>query len=259
MGFFGDLFGGKDPKTETKVMWDPLKKSVSTPMSSFLASNVGKGLPRYEGQMYEPLDKDTMNRYSEFMGLDAGSWFDKAVGDPETKRFKEELLPEITEGFAGNLRGSGRYRAEEAGISKFSESLAQTRAQAIPGIAGAQWKMGSERAAYEDVKYQREYTDWLKSLPEFNPVLDKAMAFLAGPTGRDVYTITDPGSKGVLGDIFSMIGDIGGSGAFNDWFKKGDTASTATGGGGGSSTLYGGADPSTGYDPNNDITEWWGQ
>lgn len=202
--FYKKAWEGTGPSFQTKEIWDPLKKKVSTPLSSFLASGVGKGLPRYEGDLSTGLDPMASNRYSEFMGLDAGSWFDKAVGDPETKRFREELLPEITEGFAGSLRGSGRYRAEEAGIGRFSEALAQTRAQAIPQISGQQFGMGLEKAKFEDVGKQREYADWLKSLPEMNPILDKAMSFLAGPTGRDVLSYVDPGQQGWLKDVLEM-------------------------------------------------------
>jgi len=208
MSWLSKAWGGTDPKIMTKEVWDPLKKAVSTPMSEFLASNIGKGLPRYEGKLYEGLDPLAENRYSEFMGLDAGAWFDEYVGDPETKRFKEEMLPEIREGFAGSLRGSGRFRAEEAGISKFSESLAQQRGLAIPGISQQQWEMGVGRQAIEDVGRQREYTDWLKSLPEFNPILDKALAFLAGPTGRDIITGIDPGKSGWLKDLAGMAVDV---------------------------------------------------
>jgi len=207
--------GGGGEQIVSKEFQDPLKHHVATPMARFLGEGIGRGLPKYEGEMYEPLDPYTKSRYSEFMKLDPGEWFEEAVGGPETKRFKEELLPEIREGYAGSLRGSGRFRAEEAGIGRFSEYLAGERARQIPEISKAQFGMGMSRAAYESVGKEIKYKKWLSELPEYNPILDKAMAFLAGPTGRDVAVATDPGQKSPWGDLLKMGMEI-----FQQWQTK---------------------------------------
>lgn len=211
MGVFSGLkraWYGDKPKIIKEVVEDPYKTAISSPLSSYLARQVGQGLPRYTGDLQAPLDDATMSRYSEFMGLSASDLFEEAIGGPETRRFKEELLPEIREGYAGSLRGSGRYRAEEAGINKFSESLVAERAKFIPGITQAQIEAGFKKAEYEDIGKQREYTDWMKSLPEMNPVLDKALAFLAGPSGRDIIAGVDPGRTGWLKDLTQMTIDL---------------------------------------------------
>ena len=215
--------GGGEGGIISKEFQDPLKYGVASPLSRFLAENVGKGLPKYEGDLYEPLDPYTESKYSDFMKLDPGDWFEEAVGGPETKRFKEELLPEITEGYAGSLRGSGRYRAEEAGIGKFSEYLAGERARQIPAIAQAQFGMGMTRSAYQNVGKELEYKEWMRTLPETNPILDKALAFLSGPTGRDIAVATDPGQKSPWMDLLGMGMDI-----WKTWQSKTSTSTTTT-------------------------------
>lgn len=154
----------------TKEIVDPLKKQVATPYSEYLKTQVGKGLPQYEGE--KPWESEA---YKSFADLDPGEWFQGAVADPAMKEFKEELLPEIREGYAGSLRGSGRFKAEEAGISQFSEYLATERTKAMRDIPKEQFAMKQQ-------KYMMEYNDWLKSLPQNNPALQLASQFLSKQT-----------------------------------------------------------------------------
>ena len=196
-------FSGRKPSIMTKTIVDPHKKAVSTPMSQYLASEIGKGLPKYEGDLSYKFSPEESRSYSDFLALDAGEWFDKAVGDPATKHFKEEMLPEITEGYAGALRGSGRYRAEEAGIGKFSEALAVQRYKAEREIPAQQFAMSLEYAKRQDIGFAREYNDWLKSLPQMNPALTQAMQYLQDTTGTGttVLTALDKGQKGGWTDL----------------------------------------------------------
>ena len=198
--------GGSEPSLKKEVIIDPYKTAISSPLSKYLASQVGKGLPRYEGRMYEPLSEEYESRYKSFLGVDPGEWYDKAVADPTIREFKEEFLPEIREGFAGSLRGSGRFRAEEEGMTELSQGLAQGRAMAEIEIPKAQSEMEMQRAAYKRTGYALEYADWFKSLPEMNPMLDKALQFLSGPSGRDVVTYMDPGKAGKGGMIGAGLG-----------------------------------------------------
>ena len=50
--------------------------------------------PSYEGVDME-FDPESESRYKDFLALDPGDWYEEAVAGPETKRFKEELLPII--------------------------------------------------------------------------------------------------------------------------------------------------------------------
>ena len=206
-------WGGTDPEIMTKEVKDPLKTAVANPMSTYLSQEVGKGLPGYTGQMSEELDPKAYSRYQEFLSLNAGDWFDKAVGDPEMKRFKEEILPEVEEGWAGSLRGSGRYRDVEDTATQFSEGLAQQRAQAEVTIPQAQLAMAGGYKAMRDADYKLEYDDWFKSLPQLNPALTQAMNFLHDSvgTGTTVLSALDPGQKGWFSDLMGSVVSLAGA------------------------------------------------
>lgn len=198
-------WGEREASIMTKKVEDTTKTAVSGPLSSYLSSNIGKGLPRYTGALYEPFDADAYSRYKEFLSMDPGKWFDKAVAEPETARFKSELLPELREGYAGGLRGSGRYFSEEEAMNKFSTALSQERYQAMRDIPKEQFTMASEYKKMRDQERMLEYQDWFKSLPENNPILGKALEFLNANTGIDFLSATDPGQKGWFADLLATV------------------------------------------------------
>lgn len=196
-------FGGRKASIMTKTVTDTLKKGVATPMSEYLKSNIGKGLPHYEGTLSGQVDQYGQNAYSKFMKMDAGDWYNKAVYEPSMKDYKRDVLPVIREGYAGNLRGSGRYSAEESGLNRFSESLAQGRYKAERDIPQLQFNMALNLAKQRDVEYGRRYNDWMKSLPQANPVLGQALTFLNEQTssGTHILSAKDPGQKSAWGDL----------------------------------------------------------
>jgi len=226
-------FSGEKASIMTKEVVDPQKKAVSTPMSKYLASQVGVGLPKYEGQLSYDFNPQEMKSYSDFLSLDAGDWYDKAVADPATKHFKEELLPEITEGFAGSLRGSGRYRAEEAGINEFSESLAIGRYKAEREIPAQQFAMASQYKQMMDIGYAREYNDWMKSLPQMNPALGQAMQYLqeSTSTGTTILSALDPGKEGGWKDLLKAGAHVAAAFITGGASIPASAASYASGGG----------------------------
>lgn len=194
---------GRAPGIITKEVVDPQKRAVSTPMAKYLASEVGKGLPRYPGDLSAPLPEGGERALSDFLALDPGDWYQKAVADPAMKEFKEELLPIIREGYAGSLRGSGRFRAEEAGISELTEMLAQGRYIAERDIPGQQFAMATKYKELQDINLAREYSDWAKSLPQASPVLGQALQYLqeSTSTGTTILAALDPGQKGGWADL----------------------------------------------------------
>jgi hypothetical protein len=201
-------WGAKDPEIVTQTVTDPAKTGVSSPLSSYLAGGIGKGLPAYSGNLTEELDPQAYNRYQEFISLDPGAWFDKAVGDPSTKKFKEDFMPELTESFAGNLRGSGRYSSALGAMTTFSDDLAAQREKAMVSIPQEQFKMASEYKAQKDADYLTQYNAWMKTLPEFNPVIGQALSFLQGPTGTDTLSYLAPGQKGWFVDAAKIVTDL---------------------------------------------------
>lgn len=210
-GFFedvGDFLFGTEPEIMTKEVRDPIKTAVSQPLSSFLSSKIGKGLPKYGGELYSEIDPQAESRYKEFMSLDAPTFFEEKVAQPAIRRFREDLLPDIKEGFAGSLRGSGRVGTELQAISKFSSDLAEKQGQFELSLPVQQLSMASKRKAQLDADFTKTYKEWYKSLPEMNPVLEQALGFLGSPTGVDVLTATDPGTEGSFIDLIKIGADI---------------------------------------------------
>jgi len=196
---------GKKPSIETMIIEDPYKIAVSSPLSSYLSTQIGKGLPRYGEQtgkaLYEPIDTSA---YSKFLSIEPGEWYTKAIQEPTLKAAREET-PFIEEGWAGSLRGSGRFRDVEDYWSDVSETLAQGRYAAELQIPQAQFGMAQSYAQQRTQQMQLEYADWMKSLPEMNPNLSRALQFLAGPTGRDVIGYQQPGMTSGSEQITQML------------------------------------------------------
>lgn len=173
-------------RTETVV--DPLKKAVASPYSSYLSSQIGKGVPRWEGEEFPDFEYDDKYKssYEGFMSMDPASFFEKNITQPTMKRWGEEVAPIISEGWAGSLRGSGRYKDLEDSSMAVSERLTETAAQYIPNMYSQQLSMGGKQAAAyyaaDTARFNFEYQDWLKSLPQYNPVLGQAAQFLSKNT-----------------------------------------------------------------------------
>lgn len=185
IGIFGSgLFGGKKKSGSNIVnVLDPYKSKISEVLTPYLTSKIGEGLPSYTGKLYEDMNQGTVNNMNQFLATDPATWFNKAVAEPETARFKSELLPELREGYAGSLRGSGRYATEEGAMTDFETNLSQQRYGAMLDIPQKQFDMASAYKKLKDLDYQLEYQNWFTSLPENNPVLGQALQFLSADSG----------------------------------------------------------------------------
>ena len=187
---------------------DPIKTAVSNPLSSYLSTQIGKGLPRYTEAtgkaLYEPIDTSA---YSKFMSIDPGEWYTKAIQEPTLKAAREEV-PFIEEGWAGSLRGSGRFRDVEDYWSDVSETLGQGRYQAELEIPQAQFQMAGRYAEARTRQIAAEYADWVQSLPENNPTLSQAIQFLQSDTGINYVTYQNPAKKSNTG---ALIGTLAGA------------------------------------------------
>lgn len=184
--------GEREPSIMQKVNVDPLQQQVATPLSNYLASRVGQPLEGAPG-----LDVDAESRYKEFMGVSANELFDKYIAGPQTEAFKRDFLPLEAEGYAGALRGSGRYRNEEDNINRFQQDLAGLRYKANTEIPQQQFNMAAAKQAIE-------YQNWWNTRAENNPALKMALDFLSNAnTGTTITSFLDPGKKGWFGDILN--------------------------------------------------------
>ena len=205
MSWISSLFKEKAPSIQTQTFTDPAKANVANPLSAYLASEVGKGVPKYEDA--PTIDPEATNRYKEFLGLNANEYFDKYVAEPQTEAFKRDFLPVLQEGYAGNLRGSGRYRSEEDAVNRFSEDLAGLRYTANTEIPMKQMEAATKYYAMQDLEYSRNYENWYKSLPENNPALVQAIQFLSEgvSSGTTLLQQNIPGQKGAGSTLLGML------------------------------------------------------
>jgi len=204
----GNWWTGRSPSLQTKTIIDPLKMKVSSPLSDYLSREIGKGLPRYEGPLYYELSPEAQSRYTEFLSLKPEDWFREKVTQPTMETWREEVLPVIEESWAGSLRGSGRYRDVEDAYTNLTKKLAEVGGQQIPSLYSSQIGTALAYKGARDIDYEREYKDWLKSLPEMNPAIEQALAFLGKPTGMDTLAYFDPGSRGLLGDLLGTLAQV---------------------------------------------------
>jgi len=204
MGFFSSIFGGGGKEEEQKPSYeqssksyDPLqaeKNAVATPLSKFLSNNVGKGVGEF------PTDPNYTNRYNEFMAQNPMEYFKTNVSDPAYAQFTKYAKPVIDEGYAGALRGSGRYGAQEAGYVGLGESLGNTAATFIPSFSQAQLSAGQ-------TEFSRQYQNWYQGLAENNPVLSQAINFInSGRNNTESYGAVYP-EQGA--GLFDMLGSQG--------------------------------------------------
>jgi len=198
----------KSPGMKTMIIEDPYKIAVSSPLSEFLSRQVGKGLPSYTQttgkSLYEPLDPKAVSSYQNFLSMSPSEWYQKGVEAPTLKAMREQI-PLIEEGWAGGLRGSGRFRDVEDYIGDTMETIAEGRYKAELEIPQAQFGMAQQYSQTVTQQKMLEYADWLQSLPEMNPALDKAIQFLAGPSGRDVITYQEAAKKGNSGAMWGAL------------------------------------------------------
>ncbi len=204
----GQLLGGKDaiygtdPEILTKSVTDPSKQAVNNPLSAFLASNIGKGVPRYEGKLTGDLPYGGGGSVNDFLGLSYGTLKDEASAN-----FRNNYS-DLLESSAGALSSSSRAYNDVTALTGLELGLADKR----QGLATAQYDIASRMQAAETASRQAEYQEWIRTQPEYSPILDKAIAYLNDQTstGTTVLSALDPGKQGIMGDLIKAAATAAG-------------------------------------------------
>ena len=204
----GILFGDA-PGIMTETVTDPLKQNVASPLSKYLASQTGQGVARYTGDFAGKFPEGSLESAQNFMDIDPESFFAENIAAPATSKFKDQLAVS-KEDFAGRLSGSGRFRTEEESISKFNTELASSKANFLINTPQAQFAVAQQIKQEDDKRVQLQYQDWLKSLPQYNPVLEASLKFLneSTSTGTTVLSYLDEGSDGIIGGVLNAVASI---------------------------------------------------
>jgi hypothetical protein len=202
-----EMLFGKGPSIQTQTLKDPMKESVASPLSRFLSEQTGQGVPRFGKQILTDLPEGGGGSVSDFLKMDEESFFNQYVKDPAISTFEEELLPLIHEDFAGSLSGSGRLRAEGDAARGLARDLAVSRGQFAMDLPAKQLELSTKMKEQNDKEAQAQYTDWLKSLPIYNPALQQSLQFLSEGTntGTTVLSYLDQGQKGIFGDLLAAL------------------------------------------------------
>jgi len=205
-------FSGSEPYFLTQDVVDPQKKAVSTPLSSFLASQVGKGVGEFPGQTAAPFSAEGDERINEFLALSPKQFFQENVIDPTFKKFSEDVLPVVEEGFAGSLRGSGRFGSVQQAGADVAEGLVETGAQFIPQMYQAQADVATSRKMTAEAVELQDFQQWLQGLPQYNPAMQQALTYLSKSTGTGTTTLSAliGGKSGWAADL---VGDAIGAAA----------------------------------------------
>ena len=210
MSWLSNFLGGGSDNEEssgfkTQAVVDPLKQAVASPLSSYLASQIGKGLDKYPGDLFVPLDAATEKNYKNYTALDAGDYFTKNNQDPATAIFKRDFDATTREGYAGNLRGSGRFGAEEDAINRFSQGLATQRGTFVPEFNAKQVEMGKTYWGIKNAENQALVEDWYKTLPQNNPAINQALQYLNNQTSTGTDWLASVNNQPEQGNWFNDI------------------------------------------------------
>ncbi len=209
--FFSDLFSGKDAKITTQSSVDASKKAVADPLSSFLANNIGSGVPRYGKDILTPLPEGGGASVNPFLKSTVDDVFGR-IQDTANKTFKNNYS-DLLEGSAGALSSSSRAYNDNTAITNLSLGLSGQRSALEQSLPGAQVDVATKVKAANDLEANAQYQDWMKSLPEYNPILDKALSFLSNQTssGTTVLSALDPGKNAGIYDILKAAAQVGGA------------------------------------------------
>lgn len=169
-------------------------------------------------------------------------FFRTSIFDPAFKDLQETLIPEIESQFAGNFFSSARagatteaieaFGSEQAGILAeiqfaneqqriaLEESAAARQLTAAGqatelgaleeavslGRIEASQTFGSLPRRLEQARLDAEFDEFIRTLPEFNPVIAQALSFLGTP---GLTAVIDPGTESPFGDILGAAATIG--------------------------------------------------
>lgn len=211
--FFSSLFGGSSPSIQTQTVTDPSKTAVANPLSSYLSSQVGQGLPSYTEQLVAPLPNQGGNAVAPFLNLTADQLVSQN-NNAATSAFKN-TYSDILEQSAGGLSSSSRAYNDNTAVTNLELGLNQQDTTIEEQLPAEQLSLSQGLAANQTQQDQAAYQNWYTSLAQNNPAIAQALQFLGNNTssGSTVLSATDPGTNGILGSLIGAAGTVAGAAA----------------------------------------------
>lgn len=204
----GGLYESTDPNIMTKEIIDPAKQAVSNPLSSFLTGNIGQGIPRYGKPILTDLPQGGGASVNPFLSQTVDSLY-SGIRDSAVGQFKN-TYSDLLEQSAGGLSSSRRAYNDNTAVTNLSLGLADKRAALELGLPQAQLGVATSLKDSADKEANAQYQDWMKSLPEYNPILDKAINYLSNntSTGSTILSALDPGRESDIMGLFKAVAPI---------------------------------------------------
>jgi hypothetical protein len=168
----------------------------------------------------------------------------KGIYDESFDRLQTDILPLVEGAYAGNYWSSPRAGATAEAVTGFGQDMSSLLAElvyadqqsklqlsesaadrqlAATGAAGnlatqkqglqtgliqAGQQFGALPRILQQAQLDAKYKDWLRTRPEYNPLLDKALGYLGTPGLTGVVT---PGQEGVLPGMLQALMMVGGT------------------------------------------------
>lgn len=169
-------------------------------------------------------------------------YFRESIYGPSLSMMREDIIPEIEGAYAGNYWGTPRASAVGEAWEGFEEDMSSTLSELIwrdeisrvemeqqgrlsalgmiPGFesaraAGIEGKMtagqmlGALPRMLKQAELEAQFNEWLRTRPEYNPVIEQALAFAMSPTKQAMLT-GGGSSPSIFGSMVGMLGALGG-------------------------------------------------
>ena len=223
--FFSSLFGGAGADVNSNVsgllnalgpsfmnedLTDPLKTAVANPLSSYLSSQIGQGLPSYQGQLVAPLPNGGGSAVEPLLNMTSQQLINQTNAAAENE-FKNSFAANVEEGSAGALSGSGAGQQANQSETALQLGLAQQDVGIEESLPTTQIGLAQAISSNQTQQDQAEYQNWYTSLAQNNPALSNALSFLNNSTSSGT-TVESAVNPGILGSLINAGAELAASG-----------------------------------------------
>lgn len=195
MGWFEDLFKSpKQKREEAKGDTDYTKVStltgqqedISGMLYDYLKGSIGKGLPAMETPEWY---KTGIGRYQDILeGMTpeaSAAYYQEHFAPLAKQQFEQDILPGIRESYVGTgFWGEPRARGQAGAWGRFGAEELSRQGQFFQG----QQQLGLSALGMLPGMMGEAQGRYLQTLPEYNPALSQAMAYL----GEPMFSIIQP-------------------------------------------------------------------
>lgn len=224
MGFWQDLFGGKEGGIEKTSTLDPLQEELFGKIAPWLKGRIGEGLPAWKGPWTAPWsapEEFGLGKYKEaitpMQPAEIHDWYQQYIAPSEKRYLKETLIPTFKESMVpgGTLRSTGTERGigdivtrfGEGQLGRIGEAIMNERERATGALPGYMRAAAVPREiAQRDLVGQIQ--EFIRTTPELSPILGMVMELLGINTQAAFYRKRQPS---MFEQLLPVVGDVAGA------------------------------------------------